>query len=159
MCISAGKYWIAAVTVAGDVYVWDGKKGKEKPLILTRLHGVKKATSVSVGETHLLIITSLYHPVYPPNMSKDHSMPKQKMKSDPDELNEGFVFDEVESEEVLFISEKDNVKNHNAPTLKSLCEMATAEHLLEPRNAMQLLEISDSIGAEDLRKHCEVFSY
>ncbi|KAF3614707.1 hypothetical protein FXO38_35500 [Capsicum annuum] len=155
VCISAGKYWIAAVTVAGDVYVWDGKKGKEKPLILTRLHGVKKATSVSVGETHLLIITSLYHPVYPPNMSKDHSMPKQKMKSDPDELNEGFVFDEVESEEVLFISEKDNVKNHNAPTLKSLCEMATAEHLLEPRNAMQLLEISDSIGAEDLRKHCE----
>ncbi|KAJ8528968.1 hypothetical protein K7X08_035803 [Anisodus acutangulus] len=154
-CISAGKYWTAAVTVTGDVYIWDGKKGKEKPPTLTRLHGVKKATSISVGETHLLIITSLYHPGYPPNMPKNSSMLKQKMKSDTDELNEGFMFDEVESEEVLFISEKDNVKNKTAPTLKSLCETVAAEHLVEPRNAIQLLEISDSLGAEDLRKHCE----
>ncbi|XP_055818492.1 uncharacterized protein LOC129887419 [Solanum dulcamara] len=154
-CISAGKYWTAAVTVTGDVYMWDGKKGKEKPPTLTRLHGVKKATSISVGETHLLIITSLYHPGYPPNMSNNHSILKQKMKSDTDELNEGFMFDEVESEEVSSISEKDNAKNKTAPTLKSLCEMVTAEHLLEPRNAIQLLEISDSLGAEDLRKHCE----
>ncbi|MCD9645409.1 hypothetical protein HAX54_034291 [Datura stramonium] len=154
-CVSAGKYWTAAVTVTGDVYMWDGKKGKEKPPSLTRLHGVKKATSISVGETHLLIITSLYHPGYPPNMSKNPSMLKQKMKSDTDELNEGFMFDEAESEEVLLISEKDNVTSMTAPTLKSLCETVTAEHLLEPRNAIQLLEISDSLGAEDLRKHCE----
>lgn len=138
--------------------MWDGKKGKEKPPTLTRLHGVKKATSISVGETHLLIITSLYHPGYPPNMSNNHSILKQKMKSDTDELNVGFMFDEVESEEVSYISEKDNAKNKTAPTLKSLCEKVTAEHLLEPRNSIQLLEISDSLGAEDLRKHCEVFS-
>ncbi|XP_060197497.1 uncharacterized protein LOC132626594 isoform X2 [Lycium barbarum] len=154
-CISAGKYWTAAVTVTGDVYMWDGKKGKEKPPALTRLHGVKKATSISVGETHLLIITSLYHPGYPPNMLKNPSMLKQKMKSDTDELNEVFMFDEVESEEALFISEKENVKNKTVPTLKSLCETVAAEHLVEPRNAIQLLEISDSLGAEDLRKHCE----
>lgn len=154
-CISAGKYWTAAVTVTGDVYMWDGKKGKEKPPTLTRLHGVKKATSVSVGETHLLIISSLYHPGYPPSMSNNHSILKQKMKTDADELNEGFMFDEIESEEVPIISEKDNAKNKTAPTLKSLCETVTAKHLLEPRNAIQLLEISDSLGAEDLRNHCE----
>ncbi|XP_027769864.1 uncharacterized protein LOC107003537 isoform X4 [Solanum pennellii] len=154
-CISAGKYWTAAVTVTGDVYMWDGKKGKEKLPTLTRLHGVKKATSISVGETHLLIITSLYHPGYPPNMSNNPSILKQKMKSDTDELNEGFMFDEVESEEVSYISEKDTAKNKTAPTLKSLCEKVAAEHLLEPRNSIQLLEISDSLGAEDLRKHCE----
>ncbi|KAK4707428.1 hypothetical protein R3W88_033029 [Solanum pinnatisectum] len=154
-CISAGKYWTAAVTVTGDVYMWDGKKGKEKPPTLTRLHGVKKATSISVGETHLLIITSLYHPGYPPNIFNNHSVLEQKMKSDTDELNEGFMFDEVESEEVSYIPEKDNAKNKTAPALKSLCEKVTAEHLLEPRNSIQLLEISDSIGAEDLRKHCE----
>lgn len=158
MCISAGKYWTAAVTVTGDVYMWDGKKGKEKPPALTRLHGVKKATSISVGETHLLIISSLYHPGYPPNMLKNGSMLKPKMESDTDELDQGFMFDEVESEEVLFISEKDTVKNKTAPALKSLCETVAAEHLVEPRNAIQLLEISDSLGAEDLRKHCEVFS-
>ncbi|CAN4091448.1 unnamed protein product [Withania somnifera] len=153
-CISAGKYWTAVVTVAGDVYMWDGKKGKEKPPTLTRLYGVKRAASVSVGETHLLIITSLYHPGYQPNVSKDHYMLKQKMASDTDELDERFMFDEVESEEVC-TSEKDNVKNKTAPTLKSLCEAVTAEHLLEPRNAIQLLEISDALLAEDLRKHCE----
>lgn len=138
--------------------MWDGRKRKEKPPTLTRLHGVKKATSISVGETHLLIITSLYHPGYPPNMSNNPSILKQKMKSDTDELNEGFMFDEVESEEVSYISEKDTAKNKTAPTLKSLCEKVAAEHLLEPRNSIQLLEISDSLGAEDLRKHCEVFS-
>lgn len=64
--ISAGKYWTAAVTTTGDVYMWDAKKGKDEPPVATRLHGVKRATSVSVGETHLLIISSLYHPLYPP---------------------------------------------------------------------------------------------
>ncbi|KAF3676177.1 C2 domain-containing family protein [Capsicum annuum] len=57
--------------------------------------------------------------------------------------------------EVLLVSEKDNVKNKTAQPLKSLYETANAEHLLEPRNAIQLLEISNTLGTEDLRKHCE----
>lgn len=69
--ISAGKYWTAAATATGDVYMWDGKKGKDKPLVATRMPGVKKATSVSVGETYLLIVASLYHPVYPIDMIDD----------------------------------------------------------------------------------------
>ncbi|KAI5435399.1 hypothetical protein KIW84_021999 [Lathyrus oleraceus] len=97
-----------AKEATGDVYMWDGKKGKDKPLVATRMPGVKEATSVSVGETHLLLVASLYHPVYPINMI-DNS---QKLKS-------------------------------------------TAECLLEPRNAIQLLEIADSLGADDLKKYCE----
>ncbi|MFQ6642544.1 hypothetical protein Gotur_017731 [Gossypium turneri] len=39
--ISAGKYWAATATAISDVYMWDGKKSMEKPLVATRLHGVK----------------------------------------------------------------------------------------------------------------------
>ncbi|PPD91719.1 hypothetical protein GOBAR_DD11326 [Gossypium barbadense] len=41
--ISAGKYWAATATATaiGDVYMWDGKKSMEKPLVATWLHRVK----------------------------------------------------------------------------------------------------------------------
>ncbi|GMP98392.1 hypothetical protein CsSME_00046301 [Camellia sinensis var. sinensis] len=154
--VSAGKYWTAAVTAAGDVYMWDGKKGKDEPPIATRLHGVKRATSVSVGETHLLMIGSLYHPVYPPSIVNKPQELKPNVLSDLDELDEDFMFNDIESDKVSSTSQKDDVGNSRPiPTLKSLCEKVAAEHLVEPRNAVQLLEIADSLGAEDLRKHCE----
>ncbi|KAK9290069.1 hypothetical protein L1049_008233 [Liquidambar formosana] len=114
--ISAGKYWTAAVTSTGDVYTWDGKNGKDKPPVATRLHGVKRATSVSVGETHLLIVGSLYHPSTIQN---------------------------------------DDAGSRPVPSLKNLCEKVAAECLVEPRNVIQLLEIADSLGADDLKKYCE----
>ncbi|KAL2329553.1 hypothetical protein Fmac_017134 [Flemingia macrophylla] len=40
--ISAGKYWTPPVKATGDFYMWDGKKGKDKPFVATRWHGVKK---------------------------------------------------------------------------------------------------------------------
>nr|GMC95629.1 Inhibitor of Bruton tyrosine kinase [Ipomoea batatas] len=153
--ISAGKYWTAAVTVTGDVYMWDGKKDKDKPPSVTRLHGVKKATTVSVGETHLLIISSLYHPVYPSNTMNDPLKLKSRIKCEIDELDEGFMFDDRESNEVLSTVHKEDEKNNCVPSLKSLCEKLAAEYLVEPRSAIQLLEIADSLGADDLRKHCE----
>lgn len=154
--ISAGKYWTAAVTVTGDVYMWDGKKDKDKPPSVTRLHGVKKATTVSVGETHLLIISSLYHPVYPSSTMNDLLKLKPHIKREIDELDEGFMFDDSESNEVLSTVQKEDEKNKCVPSLKSLCEKLAAEYLVEPRSAIQLLEIADSLGADDLRKHCEV---
>ncbi|XP_031093907.1 uncharacterized protein LOC115998463 [Ipomoea triloba] len=153
--ISAGKYWTAAVTVTGDVYMWDGKKDKDKPPSVTRLHGVKKATTVSVGETHLLIISSLYHPVYPSNTMNDPLKLKSRIKCEIDELDEGFMFDDRESNEVLSTVHKEDEKNKCVPSLKSLCEKLAAEYLVEPRSAIQLLEIADSLEADDLRKHCE----
>ncbi|XP_052175101.1 uncharacterized protein LOC127789981 isoform X3 [Diospyros lotus] len=148
--VSAGKYWTAAVTATGDVYTWDGKKVKEDPPVATRLHGVKRATSISVGETHLLIIGSLYHPVYPSNVKNP-----QKVKGEVDELDEDFMFNDTESDKILFTTEKDDTVNRPIPSLKSLCEKVAAESLVEPRNAIQVLEIAESLGADDLRKHCE----
>lgn len=154
--ISAGKYWTAAVTATGDVYMWDGKKSKESPPLITHLNGVKRATSVSVGETHLLVVGSLYHPIYPPNAAKN----PQKLKSignDLEDFDEDFMFNDIESNKMLSTLEKDNSGCRQVPSLKSLCEKVAAECMVEPRNSLQLLEIADSLGAEDLRKHCEVF--
>ncbi|KAH1077344.1 hypothetical protein GLYMA_19G113700v4 [Glycine max] len=153
--ISAGKYWTAAVTATGDVYMWDGKKGKDKPLVATRLHGVKKATSVSVGETHLLIVASLYHPVYPPNMIENSQKLKLDNKDDMEELNEDILFEDIDSSNMISSVQNDTFSQRSIPSLKSLCEKVAAECLVEPRNAVQLLEIADSLGADDLKKYCE----
>ncbi|KAA8516877.1 hypothetical protein F0562_017305 [Nyssa sinensis] len=153
--VSAGKYWTAAVTATGDVYMWDGKKGKDDPPIVIRIHGVKRSTSVSVGETHLLIIDSLYHPVYPSTISSNPQKLKIKVRNELDELDEDFMFNDMESDNILSAVQKDDVGKRPTPSLKSLCEKVAAECLVEPRNAIQLLEIADALGADDLRKHCE----
>lgn len=153
--VSAGKYWIAGATAAGDVYMWDGKKRKDEAPLVTRLHGVKRATSISVGETHLLIISSLYHPPYPPQTIDNPQMLKLKAKNEVDELDEDFAYNDTESDEALSITPNDEVEDRPVPSLKSLCEKAAAEYLVEPRSALQLLEIADSLEARDLRKHCE----
>ncbi|KAK7377830.1 hypothetical protein VNO80_03263 [Phaseolus coccineus] len=152
--ISAGKYWTAAVTATGDVYMWDGKKGKDKPLVATRLHGVKKATSASVGETHLLIVASLYQPVYPPNMI-ENSQTTLNSRDDMEELNEDILFEDIDSSKMISSVQNDTSRQRSTPSLKSLCEKVAAECLVEPRNAVQLLEIADSLGADDLKKYCE----
>lgn len=145
--------------------MWDGKKGKGSPPTLTRLHGVKKATSIAVGETHLLIVSSLYHPGYLPNIGENSQ--NLKIQDELDELHEGFAFDDVELENDICNTEKDDFttlalgslnssEKKGVPSLKSLCEKMAAEHLVEPRNVLQLLEIADSLGADDLKEHCEV---
>lgn len=156
LCISAGKYWAAAVTSTGDVYMWDGKQGKQEAPSITRLHGVKRATSVSVGETHLLIVGSLYHPVYPQNLVNDPQKLNSKTSDEFDELDDNFMFNDLNSNKISSALPKGDFGNRVSPSLKSLCEKVAAEHLVEPRNAIQLLEIADSLGAHDLRKHCEV---
>lgn len=139
--ISAGKYWSSAVTETGDVYMWDGKKGKAKPLVTTRLHGVKRATSVSVGETHLLIIGTLYHPIYPPNTVKSPQKQKLDMDEELEEL-EYFVLNDMESCDQLPITYEDS-ETSPVPSLKNLCAKVAVENLVEPRNAIQLLEIAE----------------
>lgn len=122
---------------------------------------MKKATSVSVGETHLLFVSSLYHPGYLSTVTNG----SQKL-TEVDELREGFMFDDMESEDGIQSDEITNravggsrniSEKRTVPSLKSLCERMAAVHLVEPRNAIQVLEIADSLGADDLKKHCEVF--
>lgn len=154
--VSAGKYWTAGVTASGDVYMWDAKKRKDELPVVTRLHGVKRATSVSVGETHLLVISSLYHPPYcvKPSDSPQHS--KSKLSADLSELDEDFAYNDSEIDDNTTSLQQGHSENKQIPTLKSLCEKVAAKHLVEPRSALQLLEIADSLEAHDLRKHCEV---
>ncbi|KAF9670228.1 hypothetical protein SADUNF_Sadunf13G0046500 [Salix dunnii] len=153
--ISTGKYWTAVVTATGDVYMWDGKKGKDEPPAVTRLHGVKKATSVSVGETHLLIVGSLYHPIYPSNDDRSPQKQMVQVGDQIEDLEEDIMINDAESNHVSSVVEKDDSGQKSIPSLKALCEKAAAESLVEPRNAIQMLEIADSLGAENLRKHCE----
>ncbi|KAF4368552.1 hypothetical protein F8388_018676 [Cannabis sativa] len=152
--VSAGKYWTAAVTATGDVYMWDGKTGKDKPPMPTRLHGQKRASSVSVGETHLLIIGSLYHPVYPHNMVKDPEKQKSNVSDELEEFSEYLMTNDMESFSQPPSTDAESGKVL-VPSLKSLCEKVAAENLVEPRNAIQMVEIADSLDAEGLRKHCE----
>ncbi|CAL9144687.1 unnamed protein product [Musa hybrid cultivar] len=152
--ISAGKYWTAAVTTTGDVYMWDGKKYKDGTPIPARLHGIKRATSVCVGETHLLALCALYHPSYP--LRSEASVVEQlsDVNAEVEELDYDNSFSDIEidtSPKTI----KNDVGSKDIPSLKSLCEKAAAELLLEPRNAIQLLEIADSLEADNLRKHCE----
>ncbi|MBA0874435.1 hypothetical protein Goshw_016730, partial [Gossypium schwendimanii] len=137
VAIAAGMVHSMAITEDGALFYWvssdpdlrcqqDGKKSMDKPPVATRLHGVKRATSVSVGETHLLSIVSLYHPIHPPYMPLSDQVPKLKVNDEVQELDE-----------------------------EVLCEKVAAECLVEPQNAIQLLEIADSLGADDLRKYCE----
>ncbi|XP_050370307.1 uncharacterized protein LOC126788363 isoform X2 [Argentina anserina] len=151
--ISAGKYWTAAVTSTGDVYMWDGKNGKDKLPVATRLHGTKRATSVSVGETHLLIIGSLYRPAYTSNEVKDPQ--KSIIKDELEEIDEDLMFNDMCLENASAIIQDDDSSKKAIPSLKSICEKVAAEKLVEPRNAIQMLEIADSLVADDLRKYCE----
>ncbi|KAJ3669927.1 hypothetical protein LUZ60_010251 [Juncus effusus] len=143
--ISAGKYWTAGATTTGDIYMFDGKKNKENPH-LTRLHGLKRATSVCVGETHLLALCSLFHPTYPPKIVKE------SRKSE--ELDEELMFGDERANESVTAGEED-VGKEGVPSLKSLCEKVAVEYLLEPRSSIQLMEIADSLDASELKKHCE----
>ena len=152
--ISAGKYWTAAATSAGDVYILDGKKYKDEAPIPTRLNGIKNATSVSVGETHLLILCSLYHPPYLSRHERDGQKSRVETCEDLEEFDADFMFDDPQPESKL---EDELFARKSVPSLKSLCEKMAAEFLVEPRNSVSLLDIADSLEANDLWAHCEVF--
>lgn len=157
MNISAGKYWTAAVTDIGDVFMWDGKNMGEAP-ILTRLNGIKHATSVSVGETHLLAVCALYHPsCLLPNIKVDSKSTIMMGCGDElEELDGDFIFNDTESNNRLSGIQDEFLGIRSLPSLKSLCEKMAIEFMLEPRNAVQLLEIADTLAADDLGKNCEV---
>ncbi|KAG0448025.1 hypothetical protein HPP92_028052 [Vanilla planifolia] len=153
--ISAGKYWTTAVTTTGDVYMWNGKNCEGGTPVVTRLPGIKHATSACVGETHLLAVCALYHPAYLHSSDSIHQPSSLKGDDEIDELDEGLLFTDMlpYASEPVMQTKDESYKP--VPTLKSLSEKVAAEFLVEPRNAIQLLEIADSLEAKDLRKHCE----
>jgi len=154
--ISAGKYWTAVATSTGDVFMWDAKKRKDETPLFTRVHGVKRATSVCVGETHMLVLSSVYHPEYPPKPKIQATKSMSEWNSGMEELDEDILFNDVQPDNGLSGSSGEMSKG--VPSLKSLCEKVAVEYLLEPKNAIQLLEVADSLEAKELKKHCEVWN-
>lgn len=154
MSISAGKYWTALATSIGDVFMWDAKKRKDETPVFTRVHGVKRATSVCVGETHMLAISSIYHPEYPPKPKIQSKKSISEWNGGMEELDEDILFDDVQPGSG--VSGSRDTMNKGIPSLKSLCEKVAIECLMEPKNAIQLLEVADSLEAKELKKHCEV---
>ncbi|XP_072951444.1 uncharacterized protein [Typha angustifolia] len=153
--ISAGKYWTAAVTTTGDVYMWDGKKYKDDTPVATRLHGVKRATSVCIGETHLLVLCALYHSICSSEVQASQQKPLCEKNVELEELDEEFLFNDNQTDSRITAVQNDDVCSKAAPSLKSLCEKLASELLVEPKNVIQLMEIADSLEADELRKHCE----
>ncbi|KAJ6826633.1 uncharacterized protein M6B38_371070 [Iris pallida] len=153
--ISAGKYWTAAVTTTGDVYMWDGKKHKDEAPRATRLHGVKHAISVCVGETHLLVVCALYHPLFASNLAVRQKKPILEDMGELEELDEDLLFNNLIEDRTPPAIQQNDAICRSVPSLKTLCEKVAAEVLVEPRNSLQLLEIADSLEADELRRHCE----
>ncbi|KAG9452101.1 hypothetical protein H6P81_005005 [Aristolochia fimbriata] len=150
--VSAGKYWTAVVSSTGDIYMWDGKKYKEETPVPSRLHGVKRATSVSVGETHLLIVSTLYHPAYPSQLVESSDKPRCDDVDGLEELDGDFMFDDKQK---IHAGQNGDSTEISVPSLKSLCEKVAADFLVEPKNSIQLLEIADSLDSDTLRRHCQ----
>lgn len=153
--VSAGKYWTAIATSTGDVYAWDGQKHKGDAPILQRIHGIKHVTSVSVGETHFLAVSTNYIPKYTPKRFEQiHTATKEHCEED----------DEIEDDDTTLNDCQNGSKEGECgsdklekivPSLKDLCQKMAAEFLVEPKNAVQLLDVADTLEAEDLRIHCE----
>ncbi|XP_068650391.1 uncharacterized protein [Aristolochia californica] len=150
--LSAGKYWTTVVSSTGDVFMLDGKKYKEETPVPSRLHGVKRATSVSVGETHLLIVSTLYHPTYPSKQVESSQKSGFEDVDGLEELDGDFMFGD---DHKIHAAHKGDFTEISVPSLKSLCEKAAADFLVEPRNSIQLLEIADSLDSDALRRHCQ----
>ncbi|XP_062189069.1 uncharacterized protein LOC133892363 isoform X2 [Phragmites australis] len=151
--ISAGKYWTALATSTGDVFMWDAKKRKDETPVFTRVHGVKRATSVCVGETHMLVLSSIYHPEYPPKPKIQGEKSMSEWNGGMEELDEDIMFNDVQTDSS--VSGSSGQMSTGVPSLKSLCEKVAIEYLMEPKNAIQLLEVADSLEAKELKKHCE----
>ncbi|CAK9191892.1 unnamed protein product [Sphagnum troendelagicum] len=156
VAVAAGKFRTAVATSAGSIYAWDGEgiKGDSSP-VPVRVHGIKHATSVSVGESHSLSIAALYVPIY---SSKEVVEPLVKGKGllDGEEsLDEDFDMDDnLGCPEPMGII-TGPAATEGVPSLKDLCQKVIAEAVLEPKNALQLLEVADGLGADHLRRHCE----
>ncbi|PHU30013.1 hypothetical protein BC332_02106 [Capsicum chinense] len=168
--VAAAKYHTIVLGSDGKVFTWGHRLVTPKRVVIGRIlkkmgsiplkfHCKKSlhVVAIAVGATHSMALTEdgtlFYWVSSDPDLRCQHILAACLCSC----ISAGKYWTAAVTvtEEVLLVSEKDNVKNKTAQPLKSLYETATAEHLLEPRNAIQLLEISNSLGAEDLRKHCE----
>eukprot|EP00850_Spirogloea_muscicola_P010078 SM000058S18508 [mRNA] locus=s58:213689:220094:- [translate_table: standard] len=150
VAVSAGKYRTAVVTCMGDVFAWEGEKDKPKAVPKPfSIPGMKHALNISVGELHSLALAQLYIAHYPPTSIAQPLAWTTSLHAEGTTEEEDFDdddFDEVKPQ-------RDAV---TVPALKDLCQYVLATSVVEPRNALQILEIADSLGADSLKAYCEL---
>jgi inhibitor of Bruton tyrosine kinase len=103
----------------------------------------------------MLMLCGIYRLEYPPKHKIQAKKSISKWNRGMEELDEDILFDDVQPENGG-VSGSGGTMSKGIPSLKSLCEKVAIEYLLEPKNAVQLLEIADSMEAKELKKHCEV---
>lgn len=155
VAVAAGKYRTAVATTTGNVYAWDGEGSKAdvRPSPV-RVHGAKHVTRLSVGETHSLAVASLYAPTYSTNpVSELLAVPKATREGEESADEDA----EVEESGTIGAAAPSRVYD-GVPSLKDLCQKVVTESIVEPKNALQVLEFADSLGADHLKRYCEVTS-
>ncbi|GLJ32823.1 hypothetical protein SUGI_0661090 [Cryptomeria japonica] len=152
--VSSGKYWTTIVTSTGDVYAWDGKEDKEGFPMPQRVHGIKRAISASVGENHFLAVSAVYIPEYPPKCIRDIQMPRKEQYEETDDIEDDNMTSDYQND-IKDTGLENEMHEKCVPSLKDLCQKVAAEYLLEPRTSLQLLDVADTLGAEELRMHSE----
>ncbi|KAL3696325.1 hypothetical protein R1sor_010401 [Riccia sorocarpa] len=157
VAVSSGKYRTGVVTSTGDVYTWDGENAKADTVpVPVRVHGIKHATLLSVGENHSVVGAAFVIPEYPLTEQTKSTTPFQRSRSGFDDTDVG---SESEDDKEVSSPLEDftgvNLGGRTVPSLKDLCQRIIAQQVVEPKNALQLLEFADSLGADLLRKHCE----
>lgn len=155
VAVAAGKYRTAVATTTGNVYVWDGEGKADVRPSPVRVHGAKHITKLSVGETHSLAIASLYAPTY--STKPVNELPAVSKATGEGEESADEDADVEEGSETLGAVAPSRV-DEGVPSLKDLCQKVVADSIVEPKNALQLLEFADSLGADHLKRYCEVKS-
>jgi hypothetical protein len=156
VAVAAGKYRTAVATTTGNVYAWDGEGNKAdlRPSPV-RVHGAKHVTRLSVGETHSLAVASLYAPTF--STKPVNELPAVSKATGEGEDSADEDTDMEEESETLGAVAPSRV-DEGVPSLKDLCQKVVADSIVEPKNALQLLEFADSLGADHLKRYCEVKS-
>ncbi|BBN02425.1 inhibitor of Bruton tyrosine kinase [Marchantia polymorpha subsp. ruderalis] len=156
VALSSGKYRTGLVTSTGDVYIWDGEDAKAESLpVPHRVHGIKHATHLSVGENHSVVGAAFVMPDYPVDVcttSLTSAQPTRSVEEDIDVDSEGEDLENLSPRKAAIGFSS---VSKSAPSLKNLCQRVIAQQVVEPKNALQLLEFADSLGADLLRRHCE----
>ncbi|XP_024524554.1 uncharacterized protein LOC9633257 [Selaginella moellendorffii] len=137
LSVSAGKYRTAVATSTGDVYAWDSDKSSSPAPL--RIHGIKRATLLAVGETHSLAVTEIYVPAY--QSDSEPLVPNQTATDD-------------NGDDALVVTPPRDPEDR-LPSLRDLCQKVIATTIVEPRNALQILEFADALGADELKRYCE----
>ena len=156
VAVAAGKYRTAVATTTGNVYLWDGEGNKADVLPSPiRVYGAKHITRLSVGETHSLAVASLYGPTYSTKPVNDLPAVSKATGEGEESTDEEA---DVEEEPETLGAVAPNKVDEGVPSLKDLCQKVVADSIVEPKNALQLLEFADSLGADHLKRYCEVNS-